>query len=202
MNRLFLILLSLIIGVISLSFLRQVLEQLVVEGPVLFFIFGIVLGVIVRYFFRGSHLWNTFWHEMTHAFWAKIFRAKIGTIMISKERGGYISHRGTLSGALPLVALAPYFFPMVPLLIVLVKLFLKPVYYQPIAFIIGFFLFIFYSDLVVTLRTPQPDIEKTGAIVSFFIISMLNLFFLSIILISVTDQKPFVDYLYGMIVFK
>jgi len=158
-----------------------------IEGQLLWFIIGILIGVIFILISSKRIVNNILLHELTHALWAKIFRADVGTIMASKRRGGYISHKGTLRWALPLVSLAPYFFPLIPLVLILLKLLVKPVYLQPFAFLIGFTLLLFYYDLYRTLKVPQQDIKETGVAYSVAFMIFSNIFFLCVILFSLIN---------------
>lgn len=181
-----------IILLIIIAFLIPTVPMVItafqIKGEILFALIGFTTALLVNSFFKRSDFWNTFWHELTHLFWAKLFRAQIGTIMVSNKKGGYVSHSDTFHWALPFVSLAPYFFPMVPIILIIFKFFIKSSYYHSIAFLVGFTLLLFYVDLIKTIKIPQPDILQNGIMFSTIIIFSMNIFFVLIIVSSMLSQ--------------
>ena len=188
-------------ALLDYAFAIQIIEAAAVEGEILWFLAGLGCGLASNLIFKRSNIWNIFWHELTHVFWAKLFRAEVGTIMVSKRRGGYISHKGTARWGLPLVALAPYFFPMAPLLLSFSRTLVKPIYYQPIAFLVGFTLYIFYYDLFQTLKVPQADFKGIGTTLSVLAVSVMNVFFVCVMIMPLIGTKSFREFFIGAVVF-
>ncbi len=188
-RKLALLMFFVLLLLVDVALIDHVSGEFSLSRSVRYFGFGILAGILLLLIFPHSELWNTFWHELTHLLWAKVFKAQVGTIMVSRRRGGYVSHSGAVSWGLIFVALAPYFFPTVPMLLVLLKLFFKSYFHYFVNFAIGLTLFWFYWDTVQTLRTPQSDIAKIGLGLSVVVILSLHVFFLCLLLLGVLDAS-------------
>jgi hypothetical protein len=114
-------------------------------------------------------------HELTHALWGLLFGARVRNLRVS-ERGGSVS----LSKTNLLITLAPYFFPLYTVLVILLRwavgLFVHPV---PVPFLwlflVGFTWGFHLCFTVQSLLTRQPDIHEYGRLFSYAVIYLFNL---------------------------
>lgn len=134
-------------------------------------IFLIILLVIPKKF---THFWVVFTHELTHVFLAVItfnhiegFSASLG--------GGVTSYTGRSNW---LIRLAPYFFPLYAVFLILINLMIRTelTYYLNHLIIISYVFFLFTLFKCFSYR--EPDIKKTGYIFSTLFIITFNLLFL------------------------
>jgi hypothetical protein len=114
-------------------------------------------------------------HELTHALWGLLFGARVRNLRVS-EKGGSVS----LSKTNLLITLAPYFFPLYTVLVILLRwavgLFVHPV---PVPllwlFLVGFTWGFHLCFTVQSLLTRQPDIHEYGRLFSYAVIYLFNL---------------------------
>lgn len=174
-----------ILFVTVVSIFSLLTELFSLKGQILYFWIGGLISVVLSYFVKRSIGRVVFLHELTHAIWVKVFGGEVGTILVSKRRGGFVHHRGGYRWALPFITLAPYFFPLIPSGLVLLKLVVKSPYDNILSFFIGFSLISYYGDLFRVLKTSQPDIHENGVLFSALVIVSLNFLFLCIIFSSI-----------------
>ena len=159
---------------------------LVTPGRVWFF--GGALAMTLLYFWkgqsRGMQLVYVFGHEMTHALFCLLSRARIYRIRIS-SREGFVEH----SGHNIAITLSPYCFPLYLLAasgICALTQWLAPGY-VPEALWAGVFgallFFHILSTLDALLSVAQPDVAAYGRFFSYWLILCLNLLFGSGVLI-------------------
>jgi hypothetical protein len=126
-------------------------------------------------------------HELTHAFFALIFFKKIHTISASRQKGGKISiERGNF-----VIALAPYFFPLITILCGIIKLLLHPKYMLLFNFLIGFSYIFHILNMISNIHLKQTDIQHSGILFSISFILFLNIFFLGLILCFIKGDFSF-----------
>jgi len=149
---------------------------------------GVLLSPETRTLLAGYFLWLGMWfflpqpvrayvvaHELTHAFWGLLFGARVSNLRVS-SRGGSVR----LTKTNLLITLAPYFFPLYTVLVILlyllVGLFVRP---MPLPHLWLFFVGLTWSFHVTftlqSLMTNQPDIQEYGLIFSYTIIYLFNL---------------------------
>ena len=149
--------------------------------------------------FSGYLVWLAVWfflprpaksyilvHELTHAFCALLFGAKVSNLHIS-DKGGSVS----LSKTNLWIILSPYFFPFYTCIVIaawlITGVFLDPVPWKPLwLFLIGFTWSFHACFTLNSLLIRQPDIQVYGRIFSYVIIYLLNLILVAIWLICTT----------------
>jgi len=114
-------------------------------------------------------------HELTHALWGLLCGARVSNVRVS-SKGGSVR----LSKSNMIITLAPYFFPLYTLLVILLRLligcFVSPVPY-PLAwlFFVGLTWGFHVTFTVQSLIITQPDIQEYGRLFSYTIIYLFNL---------------------------
>lgn len=142
---------------------------------------GILLAALlwVGWLRRRLEFWETLEHELTHAIFSVLSFKGVHSLSAVRGQGGELVHEGDNF----LIRLAPYFFPTM----VVVPLLLKPVVIADlrpyVEGLIGFALFYHLVGTVHETSTRQPDIEKSGVVFSFLVINVLHLVFLGIIVV-------------------
>jgi len=143
------------------------------------FISGFILYTLLwfLYFSKRGHFWSTLEHELTHALFALLFLKKIHTISASRQKGGVIR----IEGGNTVIALAPYIFPLTPL-IMMIFLFLLPDNFEGyIFFLLGLAYQFHLINLLVEFHSGQSDLQKSGYVFSSILILFFNLLFLGLI---------------------
>lgn len=149
---------------------------------------GTLLSPETLWLLTGYLLWLGMWfflpqpvrtyvvaHELTHALWGMLFGARVRNLKVS-SKGGSVS----LSKSNLLITLAPYFFPLytviVILLLLLTRCFFDPVP-LPLAwlFLVGLTWGFHVTFTVQSLMTAQPDIQAYGRLFSYVVIYLFNL---------------------------
>ncbi len=114
-------------------------------------------------------------HELTHALWGLIFGARVSRLKVT-ERGGSVN----LSKSNVLITLAPYFFPLYTVIVILlhwgVSLFVKP---MPLPllwlFLVGLTWSFHVCFTIQSLLNEQPDVNEYGRLFSYVVIYLFNL---------------------------
>jgi len=149
---------------------------------------GALLSPETVWLLTGYFLWLAMWfflpqpvrayvvaHELTHALWAVLFGGSAKNLRVS-AKGGSVS----LSKTNIFITLAPYFFPLytviVILLYLLVRCFVNPMP-LPLAwlFFVGLTWGFHVTFTVQSLMVTQPDIHEYGRLFSYVIIYLFNL---------------------------
>jgi hypothetical protein len=114
-------------------------------------------------------------HELTHALWGALFGARVRNVKVS-SKGGSVS----LSKSNLLITLAPYFFPLYTVIVILLYLltrcFVSPVP-LPLAwlFLVGLTWGFHVTFTVQSLMIAQPDVQTYGRLFSYVVIYLFNL---------------------------
>jgi hypothetical protein len=151
----------------------------------LIFLAGIVGFTIFWFLFlkRREHFWSTLEHELTHALFATLFLKKINSLSASRKKGGLI----TIEGGNAVIALAPYFFPLAPIVILLIGLLLPENLKIYVVFFLGISFQFHLLNLLQELHPGQTDLQIAGYFFSAVIILFFNIFFLGVILAYIAD---------------
>ncbi len=162
--------------------------------------FYFLIGCVVAILWQGlskTPVWQIiFVHEFTHVLFARLFRADVRSMLVSPRRGGgYVKHSKTIPFAEDLIALAPYFFPLFPLLWTAQMWIARYEFHNVIAGIIGFTLIGYFFDLAYMLRKPQSDLTKVGLPLSIAIILFFNIFFVGIVLCGISEETSIAGFL-------
>lgn len=135
---------------------------------------GFTLWIILFFGLPKPMLSYVFAHELTHALWGWIMGARVSRMKVS-SRGGSV----TLSKTNFVIALAPYFFPLYTILVIIgyyaLALYFDLHTYEP--FWLGLVGLTWSFHLTFTIRTllqHQPDIHQHGRVFSYSIIYLMN----------------------------
>lgn len=119
-------------------------------------------------------------HELTHALWALAMGARVGIPRVGKNGGSVMVSKSNV-----LITLAPYFFPLYTVLLLIVYLACNHYFdlhaYRPIWY--GMLGLTWAFHLVFTvhaLRQRQPDIIEHGRIFSWALIYLINVLTLGV----------------------
>ncbi len=134
-------------------------------------------------------------HELTHALWGWVMGARIKRMRISKNSGSV-----TLTKSNFLVALAPYFFPLYTVLVILgyyiLSIFFNLRTYEPFWLgLVGLTWGFHLTFTIDTLLTHQPDIRENGRLFSYALIYFMNLFGIALWIVTISSPtlEGFVD---------
>jgi hypothetical protein len=128
-------------------------------------------------------------HELTHALWGALMGASISKMKVSKHSGSV-----TLSHTNFFITLAPYFFPLYTMLIIIVYMILsvffdtKP-YYLLWLGLVGFTWGFHFTFTISTLMQHQSDVDECGYLFSYVVIYLLNMAGICIWVIAVSPAE-------------
>jgi hypothetical protein len=137
-----------------------------------------------------------FEHELGHLFLAKLFWKRILRFAVDAEEG-----KGEVvveSGSNSLITLAPYYFPVFTIPLLVAKPILYPRFDQAFNFLIGLTLAFHYTALAAEFRPRQDDIRRAGLAFSLGTTVLLNIIFLVISLgVILNDYSAIAGYFAG-----
>lgn len=136
------------------------------------------------YFSRRAGFWGTVHHELTHALFALLFLRKVHSISASRRRGGLIR----MEGGNLMIALAPYFFPLLSMIIISLKLLAQPEFQIYLSFLLGFSYLGFVFNVVREFHAYQPDLQIGGFFLSIIYIFFFNLISCGVVLSSLPGE--------------
>jgi len=127
-------------------------------------------------------------HELTHALWVILMRGRVKRITVRKRSG---SVRATKVN--PLIALAPYFFPMYMLAVIGLYYLAKefwPIerYFNILLFAVGFTWSFHLLLNTWMLARSQDDVRVAGPVFSYIAIYLLNIIVLGLLLCFVSTS--------------
>lgn len=127
-------------------------------------------------------------HELTHALWVVLMRGQVKRIKLGKK-SGYV--RATKVN--PLIALAPYFFPIYTLAIIGLYALARQFwptgrYFNSVLFAVGFTWSFHLLLNTYMLARSQDDVRVGGVIFSIITIYLLNLVVLALLLCFVSTS--------------
>jgi hypothetical protein len=131
-------------------------------------------------------------HEITHTVAALLVGSRVDEMLVKNpvKRSGWVGHvkhsRTAFSG--PLIALAPYCVPVFTIPLLLLRDVTADTSWRLVDFLIGFTLAFHYIAILRDLGTPQDDIQRTGCLYAFGMITALNLLFLVCLKAAVSDD--------------
>jgi hypothetical protein len=151
-----------------------------------FFVYGILayilaFAVLLR---RRFAFWLTFEHEFTHIIFAVIMFKPVYAMFVVDGMGGetFIGKKVNF-----LILLAPYFFPTFPLLALLLKPVIQPIYFKYYLFVIGFLMGYHFISSFKESKPFQPDIKQAGLFFSSIFILLMHAIFISGIILILLD---------------
>lgn len=145
---------------------------------------GVFLLIWILVLSRRDSFWSVVEHELTHAVFALMFFKKVRTLNADRRRGGLVR----VEGGNFIIALAPYFFPLISFLIILIKPLVLPNYQWLLNGLLGFTLMFHLLYLFGEFHPWQPDLRENGFLFSAIVIIFFNIFFLGLSFASLPGQ--------------
>jgi hypothetical protein len=126
-------------------------------------------------------------HELTHALWAKVMGKKVLGMEVGAQTGSVV-----VSESNALITLAPYFFPLYTVLVILVYYGLAPFtdvepWRLPWLALVGLTWSFHVTFTVSTLMAHQSDIVACGRLFSYTFIYLMNVLSVALWMILVSD---------------
>ncbi|MDA0990317.1 MAG: hypothetical protein O3A51_06160 [Verrucomicrobia bacterium] len=128
-------------------------------------------------------------HELTHALWGALMGAKIFKVSVKKDKGSV-----TLSKSNFIITLAPYFFPLYTVLLVmayyLLAIFVDVARYHLLWLgLVGFTWGFHFSFTILSLMQHQSDIQAYGRVFSYTVIYGLNVLGICLWIVLVSEPR-------------
>jgi hypothetical protein len=148
---------------------------------------GFLLWVIVFFVLPRPFRTYVLAHELTHALWGLLMGARVARIRVGESRGSV-----ELSKTNFLITLAPYFFPLYTVLVVMaygigaVFADLTPYYLWWLG-AVGFTWGFHVTFTVAALLQRQSDIQAQGHVFAYAVIALMNLLGMVLWMVMVTD---------------
>ena len=181
-------------GAVAYSTIRQITHSGDFRNSIVFFFIGFASYLTFFLAFRKPLRPYLIGHELTHALWVVLFRGKVHEIRLSKQRGQIkATKRNTL------IALAPYFFPLYTVLLILVysiaSLWIRFGNYRHfVVFAIGFTWSFHLLLNLFMLRRGQEDLRMSGSFFSLVLIFLFNLIVFGLIMGFIAEGITFKGY--------
>ncbi len=142
------------------------------------FLLGGALYGLLSCFWQQPMRTYVFGHELSHALWVWFFRGKVHGFAVSKKGGEVQTSKSNF-----LIALAPYFFPIYSIFLILLYLLLRSFWeITPYFKIFVFFLGVSWGfHLIMTfyaLFKDQEEVRETGVCFSAVLVLFLNVLIL------------------------
>lgn len=160
-----------------------------------FFFFSAGAFLLSLLFLLARHSTVLLWlyvagHELTHAFFALVFRAKVSKIHISPEGGHILTDKNNF-----VISLSPYFFPFYTVLGILVWAILEWRFFDFteqdrfwLYAIVGFTWMFHVAYTLRMLRRKQSDVTPYGRLLSFAVILLVNLVLISVLFVVASPE--------------
>lgn len=154
--------------------------------PALALASGFFLWIVLFVLFPKPMRSYIFAHELTHALWGVFMGARVSRIDVQKDHGSVV-----LSKTNYLITLAPYFFPLYTILVILFYTVLRMfVNVQPYSLLwLGFVGFTWGFHITFTvnaLMQRQTDVHQQGHLFSYTFIYLANVFGVCVWVVLVT----------------
>ncbi len=133
---------------------------------------------------RRPGFWSILEHELTHALFALLFLKRIHALRVQRRQGGAV----TMESGNVVIALAPYFFPLLTACLLLLKPMVRPGLNLVWNALLGFSLAFHWVSLLQEFHPSQPDIRYAGLLTSLSTVVFFNLFFLGLTLAALPEQ--------------
>ena len=158
-----------------------------VPAPVLAMAVGFLLWLLVFFLLPRPTRSYVLAHELTHALWGHLMGADVLGIQVARDSGAVLLSKSNF-----LVALAPYFFPLYTIMVILAYYILA--IFVPLqryhAFwlgLIGLSWGFHLTFTVTTLLQHQSDIRAHGRLFSYTVIYFLNVLGLCFWIVTVSE---------------
>lgn len=166
-----------------------------------YFAGGAIAYLVVHVLFKKPILTYVFSHELTHAFFAVLFGGTLKSFHAS-DRGG----RVTVTKSNFIITLAPYFFPLYTFFFLVLYLIARAaaagntaintlIFFSGVSFTFHLMLTLIF------LQTDQSDIKEQGAVFSYPLIFLFNIFFAAFLInLYMADHEDYLRFLAGGII--
>jgi hypothetical protein len=159
-----------------------------------FFALGTVLWLITFFGLPKPFLMYVFGHELTHALWVWIMGGRVSRFRVGREGGHIVTDTNNFW-----ISLAPYFFPIYSLLVLLLYgglgtfWDLTP-FHRWLFGLVGFTWTFHATFTVWMLWNGQTDLIEHGTFFSMMVIYLMNFMVLSLMLILASRDVTFVSF--------
>lgn len=160
----------------AIAFLNQLYTIDTFTRSGLILLAGAIAFILLYALGHRLRLSHTLGHELTHALSTILFLGRVKGISASSQGG-----RASVTKTNFIIYLAPYFFPIYTMVVVLLSFFVDPRFNDAIFFLIGFTLAHHILLTLESLRTEQSDLTKSGMLFSLGIIFLGNLAFVTLL---------------------
>lgn len=136
---------------------------------------GIAAFCLVYIFMRNTHnygFFRTLRHELCHMLFSLISLGSIESMNVTSKNGGDITHRSVPN---VFITLAPYFFPIITVFFLGVKMIVKPDFIEPLKYLIGFALAFDFTCFITDLHPKQTDLSVHGKPFSYVFVLLKNM---------------------------
>lgn len=165
----------------------------------LFFLYGIGTYIVIHLVFYRPVFPYVFGHELMHAISTWVSGGKVKSFKAT-SKGGEV--KATKSNSF--ISLSPYFFPIYTIFVALAYS-LSSLFFDVSRYVLIFIFLVGFSlafHLIITidfLKTKQPDLVKTGYLLSLTLIYIVNLSLLALILSLIFPDVSFVNFIQGSV---
>ena len=173
-----------------------------VPYPLMALLAGFLLWQMIFIFLPRPVRTYVFAHELTHALWGWLMGARVSKFKVSKDKGSV-----TLSKTNFLITLAPYFFPLYTVLLIIMYYILfifwdVEKYHSVWLGLIGFTWGFHLSFTVITLMQKQSDIRSSGHLFSYAFIYLMNVLgiCLWVVVVSQATAVQMANFLYSSLI--
>jgi len=145
-------------------------------GRLWFFLAGcagyvLAFKVVLRRTWFGSYF-STLEHELTHALFGLLTIHKVGNLRVTRHDGGHVE----ILGGNWLISIAPYFFPTLSIVLILIMRWMPVAYLGWANVALGASVAYHVVSTIRETHPSQPDLRYTGRIFAALFLPTANLF--------------------------
>lgn len=153
-----------------------------------FFSLGVILWLIAFVGLPKPLMVYVFGHELTHAVWVWLMGGRVSQFRVGREGGHILTNKSNF-----LIALAPYFFPIYSLLVIVAwgafSFFYEIQPWREYLFaLIGITWGFHFTFTVWMIPKGQSDLDEHGHFFSLVVIYLMNLLLLGVFLVVAAPQ--------------
>jgi hypothetical protein len=174
-------------AVVSLVRLAQVASDVIIPPSAWALGGGFVLWLVVFFTLPRPVRTYVLAHELTHALWGSLMGEKVLGMSVSEQKGSV-----TLSGSNFLITLAPYFFPLYTILVI-IGYYLLAIFYDVGDYylcwlgLVGLTWGFHFTFTISSLCQHQTDIKECGHLFSYTVIYLFNIIGIGLWIVAVSD---------------
>lgn len=159
------------------------------------FLLGMVLYGLSSLFWQQPMRTYVFGHELSHAVWVWVFRGRVKGFAVSQKGGEVQTTKSNF-----LIALAPYFFPIYSVFVILLYVILRSFweitpYFKFFVFLLGISWGFHVIMTVYALFKDQEEVRETGVSFSIVLILFLNVLILGGLLVFTSPSIFLEDFM-------